>query len=79
MELVREALVGGGFFDRVQIFALDVLDQRDLEQLRLVAGRTSLTTTGHRERPARCAARQRRSPAMISIAVAGRAARRSAG
>ena len=54
------------FFDRVEILALDVLDQRHLEDVvRLLGLATSRTTTGTRRRPACCAARQRRSPAMI--------------
>ena len=39
MELVGEAPVGERFFDRVQILALDVFDQRHLEQRLLLAGR----------------------------------------
>ena len=66
LELVGQAAVAERLLDRVQILALQVLDQRHLEQLRL-PGRaaTSLTTTGTLSSPACCAARQRRSPAMI--------------
>ena len=49
---------------RIQVLALDVLDQRHRERrLRREPSRTSAGTSFS---PARCAARQRRSPAMIS-------------
>ena len=63
LEFVGEPPVGRRFFDRIEILALDVLDQRDGEQR---SSGMSRTTTGTLSRPARCAARQRRSPATIS-------------
>ena len=39
VELVGEAAIGERFFDRVQILALDVFDQRHLEQRLLLARR----------------------------------------
>ena len=55
-------LVGLGLLDRVQVGALEVLDERELEGL---AGRSPRGRPGTSVRPARCAARQRRSPATI--------------
>ena len=52
-----------GELQRVQVLALHVLDERELERS---LGVTSFTTTKSSRSPARCAARQRRSPAMIS-------------
>ena len=65
VEFAAQLLVRGGLIDGIQVFALDVLDERHLEQLRVSPAATSLTTTGTRVSPARCAARQRRSPAMM--------------
>ena len=65
VELVGEPAVGERLFDRVQVLALDVFDQRHLEQRLLLPAATSRTTIGTRSRPATLAARQRRSPAMI--------------
>ena len=66
MELGGQPVIGRGFLDRIEILPLQVLHQRPLEQLNVVPlGRLSFTTTGTRVSPARCAARQRRSPAMI--------------
>ena len=52
-----------GLLDRVQILALDILDQRELGARRSSMSRTIAGIVCSR---ARCAARQRRSPAMIS-------------
>ena len=62
-ELADQPLVTGRFLERVQILALEVLHQRHFERLR---GATSRTTAGTSCSPARCAARQRRSPAISS-------------
>ncbi len=63
LELLLQALQGSGFLDRVEVLALDVLDQRhgDGRFVRHVAHqRRDLSS------PACWLARQRRSPAMIS-------------
>ena len=60
-ELVDEPLVRRRLFDRTEVGALKVLDERALEA---AWQSTSWTTTGTSWRPARCDARQRRSPAI---------------
>ena len=62
-ELSGEAVKGVGDFDCVEVFALDVLDEGDFEEL--VVGDLPVTT-GTSGIPARRAARQRRSPATNS-------------
>ena len=64
VELVGEPPVGERLFDRVEVLALDVLDERDREQPARRARRARRPAPCRR--PARCAARQRRSPATIS-------------
>jgi hypothetical protein len=61
-ELLDQPLVGQGLLDRVQVGALEVLDQRALEGL--ARCRRPGSPPGRRGVPARCAARQRRSPAI---------------
>ena len=61
-EVLGEALIGLRLLQRVQVGALQVFDQRQLQRLPV---ETSLTTTGTRSRPAIFAARQRRSPTMM--------------
>ena len=66
MKFVGEPLIGGRGFHRVEILALDVLDQRHLEQPLAVAGGDVLDDDRDPGELRRCcAARQRRSPAMI--------------
>ena len=60
-ELVDQALERGGLLERAEVRALEVLDERALER---GLPSTSWTTTGTSCRPARCAARHRRSPAI---------------
>ena len=78
VELVGEPPIGERFFDRVQILALDVFDQRHLEQRLLVAGRRR----ARRPAPQQAGA-LRGAPAAFAgddlIAVADACARRSAG
>ena len=57
-----ELRVSGGFFERVQVGPLHVFDDGDFERFAVAA---STIVTGISCSPARCAARQRRSPAMI--------------
>jgi hypothetical protein len=47
----REPLIRSRFVDRVQILALNVLDERELQQLRSSSIGTSRTTTGTFSRP----------------------------
>ena len=63
-ELVGEPLIRQRLVDRIESFALKVLDQRELEQLLVTVGDIA-DDDRNACRPARCAARQRRSPAMI--------------
>ena len=63
-ELVDQPLQALRFLERIEVLALDVLDQRQ-RRARPGPG-TSRTSAGTSRRPACCAARQRRSPAMIS-------------
>ncbi len=58
-----QLLIAERFFERIEIGALDVFDDREFERLSVV-GLDVMTGTSCR--PALCAARQRRSPAMIS-------------
>ena len=60
-ELGEQPLIGLGLLDRIQVLTQEVLDERELEALRV---RTSRTTAGMRSSPASLAARQRRSPTM---------------
>ena len=46
MEFIDEPLIRGGRFHRIEIFALDVFDQRHLEQPLVLRCGTSLTTIG---------------------------------
>ena len=62
-ELVDERRAGAGGLDRVQVLPRHVLDQRKLEALAL---RGRAHDRGNPSRPASCAARQRRSPAISS-------------
>ena len=62
-EFLDQLLVAGRFLDRIEIRALHVLDQRELGDL-LVGQIADDDRTLCRL--ARCAARQRRSPATIS-------------
>jgi len=59
----RQPREGARFFDRVEVFALEILDQRQLEHV-------AIARFAHDDRrlgqPAFCAARHRRSPAMSS-------------
>ena len=62
-EFVGQRMIALRLFHRIEVLALHVLDDRDLER---VASLTSTGTIGTSCRLASCAARQRRSPAMIS-------------
>ena len=64
-EIAAEFFVGCGLIDRVQVFALNVFDERHLEELGVVAAVHFPDDDGHARQTARCAARQRRSPAMM--------------
>ena len=64
VEVLDELLVGGRLLERVEVLAVEVLDQRLLERAAIV-GR-SRTIAGIVGSPARRAARQRRSPAISS-------------
>ena len=63
-EVLDELLVGRRLLERVEVVAVEVLDQGLLE--RAVVARRPCTTAGIVCRPARLAARQRRSPAISS-------------
>ena len=69
-EALDQRVVARRLFDRVEVGALDVLDDGDLEHLVVVE---LAHDTGTSCRPALCAARQRRSPATISYRRARRA------
>ena len=73
-EFGRQRLVAGRLFHRIEIGALHVFDDRELSASLSL---TSITTIGTSCRPARCAARQRRSPAMISKRSCAPLARRT--
>jgi len=62
--IVRERLIAGRLLDRVEIGALHVLD--DASWQRFVIGRLMVKRPESRAASARCAARQRRRPPMIS-------------
>ena len=62
-EPVDQLAIGRRFLDRVEILALEVLDQRELQ---LLPPADSRTTAGMCVRPASRAARSRRSPAISS-------------
>jgi hypothetical protein len=72
-KLLDQALQALGFFQRVEVFALDVFDQRHGGGGSLGTSRTS---TGTLSSPASLAARKRRSPAMISYLPIGVTRRR---
>ena len=63
IEALDQLAIAAGLFDGIEVRALNVLDDRELEHF--LVGELS-----HDDRngmhPARCAARQRRSPATIS-------------
>ena len=63
-EVLDELLVGGRLLERVEVLAVEVLDQGLLE--RGVVGRDLAPRAGIVCSPARLAARQRRSPAISS-------------
>ena len=79
MELVGEAPVGRRLVDGIQVFPLDVLDQRELEECLGLVAPVSRTFTGTRARPALLC----RAPAPFArddaIAVTGLAHDESAG
>ena len=62
--VAHQPLIGLGLLDRVEVLALDVLDQRDLERRGVVE---VADDDRHFVQLRRRAARQRRSPATISI------------
>ena len=64
LEVLDQLLVGRGLLERVEVLAVEVLDQRLLERRR--RRRRRARSPGSSARPARLAARQRRSPAMSS-------------
>jgi hypothetical protein len=63
-EFVDQPLEALRFFERIEVFALDVLDQRHHQRLPRRAHRAPAPAP--RPGPASWAARKRRSPAMIS-------------
>ena len=63
LEVVDQLLEGGRLLERGQILAVEVLDQRLLDDAEVVGRRTR---AGIVARPARPAARHRRSPAISS-------------
>ena len=63
VEFVAKPLVARRFLDRVEVGSLDVFDDASSSAVR---SSTAKLITGTSCNPARCAARQRRSPAMIS-------------
>ena len=63
-EVLDQLLVGGRLLERVEVLAVEVLDQRLLDGSR--GRRLSRTMAGIVASPARLAARQRRSPAISS-------------
>ena len=63
-EVLDQLLVGGGLLERVQVLAVEVLDQRLLE--RSARRRRRARCAGIVCSPTRRAARQRRSPAISS-------------
>ena len=62
-ELVDQRAIAFRLLERIEVGALHVLDDRELQSFRI--GRFD-DDDRHLVQPARCAARQRRSPAMIS-------------
>ena len=71
-----QLLVSARFLDRIQVFALNVFDERELEDL--VVGNIYALRPALSVARLRCAARQRRSPAMSSNLVALRRSRAAA-
>lgn len=62
-KLIEQTLKASRLLDGVEVFALDIFDET-YRQSRFVG--TRRTTAGTSVRPANCAARQRRSPAISS-------------